>query len=87
MQMRVFRELPEPFQLITQLFQRIQEDIVAHQETMDNVLKQAKQISMNSSDTRTQQYATQLKTRFDALAGNVQVCKSKELFCGSGRKD
>ena len=59
--------------LLSYLQQRIQEDIVAHQETMDSVLKQAKQISENSSDTRTQQYAAQLKARFDTLASNVQV--------------
>ena len=71
---------PRLIQLNSQLFQRIQEDVVAHQETMDNVLKQAKEISEKSSDTRTRQYATQLKTRFDTLAGNVQVCKSKKLM-------
>ena len=60
----------------------MEQEVVERAPAMERVLQQAQQISQNSGDNRTATYATQLNTRYQALADNVKVSQS----CDHSRK-
>ena len=54
-------------------FQMMQTDISAHKPGVEEVVKQAADISHNNTDTRVMTYAQQLSTRYSNVATSVEV--------------
>jgi hypothetical protein len=54
-------------------FQDLNEDILRHRPQFEALRSEAQEISNASGDGRTSTYATQLLSRYDTLANNVNV--------------